>query len=160
MTVVWGDDRLPLTFWGKTIPGVDGCWHWQGALNSRGYGCFGVRGVSQLSHRVAYEALVGPIPGGLTIDHLCREKRCVNPAHLEPVTARENIARAAEQNRPTHCPYGHEYTPENTITRMRTDARRGVQRACRTCTRAKARAKYREKNPTVQRRSKYDRNTA
>lgn len=154
----WGDARLPLTFWGKTIPGVDGCWHWQGALNSRGYGCFGVAGVSQLAHRVAYASLVGPIPEGLTIDHLCRVKRCVNPAHLEPVTLRENIARAAEQDRPTHCPEGHVYTPENTHVKRRSNGQ--VNRTCRTCGNRRARARYRAAHPEVKRRSKYDRNAA
>lgn len=124
---------LPARFEAK-VERTDTCWLWMGAQNSRGYGCWAVQTVSQLAHRVAYEALVGPIPEGLTIDHLCRVKLCVNPAHLEPVTRRENIRRAAEQDRPTHCPQGHEYTPENTRVRVRTDASRpGLQRACKAC---------------------------
>src|SRR5690606_13797613 len=83
--------RMILTdrFWKKVTKTEADCWEWTGALNSRGYGCVGIDSKRYLTHRVAYEALVGPIPEGLTIDHLCRNKVCCNPAHLEPVTARE-----------------------------------------------------------------------
>ena len=70
----------------------DGCWVWAGSITSEGYGSF-YRGKNLKAHRVVYEFLVGPIPDGLTIDHLCRNKPCVNPAHLEVVTRAENIAR-------------------------------------------------------------------
>lgn len=125
------DPRLPATFWSKVAEDVSGCWLWTGALNSRGYGCYGVDGVSQLAHRVIYSTLAADIPDGLTIDHLCRRKCCVNPAHLEPVTVRENVARAWAQNRPTHCPRGHEYTPAN--SRLVRRANGGVNRMCREC---------------------------
>lgn len=149
--------RLPLRFESK-VERTDTCWLWMGATNSKGYGCWSVDGVSQLAHRVAYQTLVGPIPEGLTIDHLCRVKVCVNPAHLEPVTMLENIARAAEQDRPANCPYGHEYTAENTYVKVRPNGQ--INRTCRTCVRAKARAKYREVRAaagmTRVRRSRFD----
>ena len=71
-----------------------GCWEWQGSLNGRGYGLFtDARGACVRAHRWAYEHFRGPIPAGLTLDHTCTVKRCVNPAHLEPVTAAENFER-------------------------------------------------------------------
>lgn len=83
-------------FWNKVQKGGDGeCWMWYGALMSTGYGTFGVAHNNQLAHRVAYELTIGPIADGLTLDHLCRNRRCVNPAHLEPVTLGENSRRAA-----------------------------------------------------------------
>jgi hypothetical protein len=82
-------------FWDKVQdrPKGEGCWLWEGAINSQGYGNFwdGVRFVK--AHRFAYECLIGEIPEGLTIDHLCRVRHCVNPSHLEPVTMRENFLR-------------------------------------------------------------------
>lgn len=93
-------------FWSKVAIHEDGCWLWTGARNSRGYGQWAVNGLSRSVHRVAYEALVGPIPDGLTIDHLCRNKLCVNPDHLEPVTIAENVARAHEIR--TNCRHGTE----------------------------------------------------
>lgn len=96
------------------------------------------------AHRVIYEALVGPIPEGLTLDHLCRIKRCVNPDHLEPVTHAENVRRGNSgkyQASKTHCPQGHEYTPENTHI-----GRRGkyIMRGCRTCRNTARREKRHE----------------
>lgn len=80
----------------RTVEDENACWNWIGALNSKGYGCISTGGKNKngLVHRVSYELHVGPIPDGLTIDHLCRNKVCVNPAHLEPVTIRTNIRRA------------------------------------------------------------------
>lgn len=72
----------------------DGCWVWPGAKNSQGYGRIGAGGRTwAYTHRVVYEALVGPIPDGLDLDHLCRNPSCCNPAHLEPVTRTENSLR-------------------------------------------------------------------
>lgn len=125
------DVRLPSTFWAKVQVAADGCWLWTAALNSRGYPCFGIRGRSQLAHRVAYWTLVAPIPAGMEMDHLCRVPRCVNPAHLEPVTREENLRRAMEVNLPTHCPQGHPYDESNTYVKHRWDGR--INRTCRTC---------------------------
>lgn len=77
-----------------------GCWEWRGAIQSAGYGCFELRRDRPLlAHRYAYEELVGPIPDGLQLDHLCRNRRCVNPAHLEPVDHRTNCLRAVARRR-------------------------------------------------------------
>lgn len=73
---------------------ADGCWLWTGTVLGSGYGQFRVGMGHVRAHRFAYELLVGPIPEALTLDHLCRVTSCVNPLHLEPVTASENIKRA------------------------------------------------------------------
>lgn len=93
---------------------ADDCWLWTAAKDRHGYGRVRWEGLSSaMAHRVVYELLVGPIPGGLTLDHLCRTPSCVKPAHLEPVTLRENILRgdspSARHAQKTHCPHGHEY---------------------------------------------------
>lgn len=111
-------------FWAK-VQKTDTCWFWTGAVQTNGYGCWSRDGKRVLTHRVAYVELVGPIPEGLQIDHLCRKRLCCNPAHLEPVTAGENIRRGEPATR-TRCIHGHDYTPENTI-------RTGSKRACREC---------------------------
>ena len=102
-------------FWAKTdrSAGPDGCWPWTAARRGReaGYGSFSVNGVTVRAHRLAYEMTHGPIPDGLTLDHLCRNGLCVNPAHLQPVTNTENVLRgisfSAQKARQTHCKYGH-----------------------------------------------------
>jgi len=130
------------------VPEDDGCWEYQGT-KSKGYGLFGVQvqpGVwkSVKAHRFSYEAFVGPIPDGLHLDHLCRNPSCCRPDHLEPVTNRENglrgISPAAAHAVQTHCKYGHEYTPENTMV---TAGDHGFPwRECRTCYRDRARERY------------------
>lgn len=122
---------LPPHFWAKVVTDPSGCWLWTAALNSRGYPCFAISDRSQLAHRVAYQALVGPIPAGLEIDHLCRVPRCVNPAHLEPVTREENLRREMAATRPTHCPKGHEYTEANSIIKRQRNG--WLNRLCRAC---------------------------
>lgn len=93
------------------------CWEWPGSKVS-GYGTINADGETQRAHRVVYEAVVGPIPDGLVLDHLCRNRCCVNPAHLEPVSFAENVLRGesppAINARKTACDNGHEFTPENT----------------------------------------------
>ncbi len=122
-------------------PKLGPCWLWTAALMPNGYSSFWLHGRNALGHRVAYELFVGPIPEGMTLDHLCCVKRCINPAHLEPVTSRENTLRAergrAQCNaRKTHCPEGHEYTSANTYVAP------GRHRRCRACARRKALARY------------------
>jgi hypothetical protein len=133
---------LPSRLAEKIQPQGD-CWIWQGAPTANGYGRFSERAelgkiLTQYAHRLIYEILVGPISEGLHIDHLCRNRMCVNPAHLEPVTCRENILRGispiAQQARQTHCKRGHEFTAENT---------RVSARGSRTCITCKAQARHR-----------------
>jgi hypothetical protein len=90
---------LEARFWPKVDKPEDegDCWMWVGCVSARKYGSFrvgGRDGKTCIAHRVAYELLMGPIPRGTVLDHLCREKLCVNPAHLEPVSQHENIKRA------------------------------------------------------------------
>lgn len=116
-------------------PELGPCWIWTAYLNPAGYGEFNRTGYrAERAHRIAYELLIGLIPNGLQLDHLCRVPACVNPAHLEPVTMLENIDRSprAAQNR-THCPQGHEYSDANTYHG------REDNRACRTCHRERER---------------------
>lgn len=89
-----------------------GCWTWLGYKDGRGYGRFNLKGASSLAHRLVYEWYRGPIPDELALDHLCCNQSCVNPDHLEPVTSQENLRRYWATV--THCPHGHEFTPENT----------------------------------------------
>lgn len=132
-------------FWEKVDKvGLTGCWLWTASVKPNGYGQFGVTdGDVRYAHRLAYEFLVGPVPDGLELDHLCRVRHCVNPAHLEPVTRRENLRRGVSANRrKTHCPQGHSYNSVNTYL----DKRGG--RICRSCMRQRNREYYaRKKNP-------------
>jgi len=91
-----------------------GCWLWVGGHNGKGYGRVGEGGRTRAAHRVAYEEVNGAIPEGLEIDHLCRNRNCVNPSHLEAVTREENIRRAKPHRaQQTHCKHGHPRTPDN-----------------------------------------------
>lgn len=110
---------------------ADGCWRWVGAIQKAGYGCLWNGERVCLAHRIAYELFVGPIPDGKEIDHLCRNRWCVNPLHMEPVTGHENNMRgfsvAARNAKRTHCPQGHElsFKKERGGTKTR--------RYCKTC---------------------------
>lgn len=114
------------------------CWEWQGARNAYGYGVFcGSQGgvnYTAMAHRVSFRIASGRLPASLQIDHLCRNRSCVNPAHLEPVTQAENILRgqapSAVRARMTHCSRGHEFTPDNTYLYP------NGNRRCRACQKA------------------------
>ena len=138
---------LPTKFWQQVdINFSSGCWIWTGVHFDSGYARYRNKSLSssERAHRVVYETLVGPIPNGLVLDHLCEIKDCVNPMHVEPVTDSENLHRSGITNNSinrakTHCIKGHEFTRENTII-----ARNGTKRVCRTCQLA-AMAAYRER---------------
>ncbi len=146
LSVMVAKETLPLMtpssikrFWSRIAFRQHGCWEWKAALTTSGYSEFSSKRTRLLGHRVAYEQVNGLVPRGLTLDHLCRNRRCVNPDHLEPVTNRENILRgegiSVANAAKTHCPQGHEYTPANTILRKN-------KRECRTCANASASRKY------------------
>lgn len=122
-------------------PELGPCWIWTGADNGHGYGVIGTGIGKQVAatHRVAYQLLMGPIPVGLQLDHLCRVPRCCNPAHLEAVTQPENLLRgvgpSAHNARKTHCVNGHEFTEANTYRPPRGG------RGCRICLRARRTAR-------------------
>lgn len=128
-------------FWAKVdkngpvsdrVPGR--CWNWIARHYPKGYGKFRVDSRMWFAHRWAYEYLVGPIPEGMEIDHLCRNRRCVNPEHLQPVTGLVNQIRGDLHHRnKTHCPLGHPYD----MAERRPDG--GVARRCRTCRNEQAR---------------------
>lgn len=128
-------------FWAKVgLPDPEtGCMEWL-ASKTWGYGQFGMGKVPRRAHRISYTALVGPIPEGLDLDHLCRNRACVNPEHLEPVTRQVNLLRGigfpAQRAAQTECLRGHEFTEDNT---RRDNLGR---RLCVTCTRARSNAYY------------------
>src|SRR3990167_1418184 len=119
-------------FEAKYIPEpMSGCWIWLASLNRWGYARFQDSGQA---HRKAYEYWKGPIPEGLDLDHLCRVRCCVNPAHLEPVSRQTNLLRGigfpAIYANTTHCPKGHPYEGMNCIKEV---DRGYIHRRCRIC---------------------------
>lgn len=121
--------RMAVEDRGYTTP----CWISNRCAQPNGYTKFGYRGTIYLTHRVAYTAFVAPIPAGLVIDHLCRQRACCNPTHLEAVTTQVNLLRGegfvAHQARLTHCPRGHALEGDNIYRRPDGSNRR----ECRTC---------------------------
>jgi hypothetical protein len=110
----WRPETRRAKFWAR-VNKTDACWLWTGAISTEGYGRITWDYRNTGAHRVSYQELVGPIPDGLMLDHLCRVRHCVNPAHLEPVTNAENTIRGIAARPPSEvCRNGHRRTPENT----------------------------------------------
>jgi len=120
----------PVTIWDEMSTKIDAsgdCWEWTASLDRLGYGRATNRGGTRIAHRAVWEALVGPIPDDLEVDHLCQNRACVNPDHLELVAHIVNVRRGSRARR-TECMNGHEYTTRNTY-------RNNGGRGCRTCQR-------------------------
>lgn len=134
-------EKFERCFWGR-VEKTDSCWLWKGPVTN-GYGALRAFGRSTYAHRVAWILLVGPIPPLLQIDHLCRVRNCVNPAHMEVVTGKVNTLRgnsaSARNAVKTHCPQGHTYNRKNTFVC------KGGMRHCRVCGRLRAREFRRER---------------
>ena len=111
-------------FWSK-VEKTDSCWNWKGAIRCDGYGKFKINRKTSYAHRFSYELSGGNIPSTLQLDHLCRNRACVNPEHLETVTGKENMARGSRKTK-KYCPRGHEYNAENTYIYK-------DERSCRVC---------------------------
>lgn len=131
-------------FWEK-VSKTDNCWNWTGQKSEKGYGLFSVQRKRKRAHQIAYLLSVGPIPDGLQLDHLCRNKSCVNPEHLEPVTSRENTMRGIKyrvytqgkpRKRKEFCKYGHPMSGDNLYIRP------NGQNSCKTCLREAAKRNF------------------
>ena len=124
------------------------CWDWLGTINEYGYPKISIENHPRRAHRISYEAFIGPIPKGLDLDHLCRNRKCINPKHLEPVTRKENLNRspitfwrggqttAKIKKSRTHCKHGHEWSEENTYIHTY------GWRVCRECKKIQERKSY------------------
>lgn len=120
-------------FWSRLMESESGCWEWQEYVDEKGYGRFWDGARTIRAHQYAFAALVGDVPDGLELDHLCKNRRCANPYHLDPVTHEVNMARSdnimlafSDQ---THCLRGHEFTTDNTYVKA------DGGRQCRDCSR-------------------------
>lgn len=140
LPMTYGDIRLPNRFWDKVLGLDTGCWVWTACILHNGYGQFRVGPKHKQAHRVSYTALVGEIPEGLQLDHLCRVRECVNPSHLEPVTGKENCNRGLDHSaNKTQCPKGHPYSGENLYIKPGR-----LNRICRICSRESVRKSVRK----------------
>lgn len=137
-------------FWRFVRKGPD-CWEWLGKTYPTGYAQFNYGAKSSYGHRFAYELGKGPIPDGLSIDHLCRNRGCVNPAHLEAVPLGVNVlrgfGRGALNARKTHCDNGHEFSAENTSYIHRSNG--STHRKCKACQRAGGRIRIQRNRPCL-----------
>jgi hypothetical protein len=126
-------------FWAK-VDKTETCWIWTGSKRKSGYGLLDVGRKLQLAHRFAFVTSGGLIPDGLHLDHLCRNRACVRPDHLEVVSNRTNVLRgvgiSAENARRTHCVNGHELSGDNLWIAPRSNRASGVRRYCLACKRA------------------------
>ena len=130
-TFSWSFDRRVMRRVTKTDAG---CWQWNGSTTRNGYGQLRIGGKHWMAHRFSYNELVGKIPDGKDLDHLCRNRRCVNPKHLEPVTRSVNLARGDTgkfKKRRVHCYRGHLWTKETTILSTVSGGR--IKRECKVC---------------------------
>jgi len=145
-TKKYGRRREPFSTWVRQKVRLDhrtGCWVWMGSKNGGGYGQTTLNGKHVDAHRLVYSELVGDIPSAMDLDHLCRNRACVNPDHLEPVSRRTNLLRgygvSARNAIRTHCNYGHAFSGDNL----------GVDghgyRYCRQCKREQASHRYHRK---------------
>lgn len=139
----WGLDPENLRFWSK-VDASGPCWEWTAAIGKTGgYGKYSLplndgsgKARYVYAHRYEYELLVGPVDRSLDLDHLCRNRKCVNPDHLDPATRKENLRRGVGTAGRTHCPMGHEYTAENTYNLA------SGYRKCKTCGRERDRVRF------------------
>lgn len=161
-TVISPDKQGRVRFWKKghftkkssvfrflnNIDRTENCWNWNGYIDPNGYGRIGIAAGKTIgAHVFSYNFYKGIIPDGLHLDHLCRNRKCVNPNHLEPVTSTENILRgecpAAQNKRKIYCIRGHKLTQDNLyITRRKN--RKDISRTCKICQRNRYRKYYYE----------------